>query len=86
MLSKLRRNLSREISKSLGLQNCNNISMEKVALTHRTRDNARKVNLKKFIPSHRQRRVTRRLSVDIIAHLCMSFLILGSLDPGFINI
>ena len=60
MLSKLSRNLRSEISESLGLQICNNISMEKMALTHRTRDEARNANLKIVSPSRMQRRVTGR--------------------------
>jgi hypothetical protein len=36
---------------------CNNKSMVKVALTHRTRDRERKANLKTTSPSHRKRRV-----------------------------
>jgi hypothetical protein len=57
MLSKLSRNLSSGISGSLGLQNPQQKSMVKATLTHRTRDRARKSNLKTTSPSHRKRRV-----------------------------
>jgi hypothetical protein len=40
-----------------GSTNPHNKSMVKVALTHRTRDRARRSNLKTTSPSHRKRRV-----------------------------
>jgi hypothetical protein len=57
MLSKLGINLSRRISESLDFQIHHNKSMEKEALTHRTRDIARRDNLKTTNPSCRKKRV-----------------------------
>jgi hypothetical protein len=42
----MERKFNRGISGSSGLKICHNISMVKVALTHRTRDRARRSNLK----------------------------------------
>jgi len=60
MFSKSNRNLSNEISGSLGLQKCNNRRMENVSLTRRTMDRERKSNLKIASPIYRQRRVIGR--------------------------
>jgi hypothetical protein len=60
MMSKCIINLNRGISWSYTLQIHNKKSMEKVALTHRTRDKARKANHKTISPSHRKIRVMGR--------------------------
>jgi hypothetical protein len=57
MFSKLRINLSSEISNISGLKVHNNINMVKISLAHRTRHGARKSNLKTSNPSCRKIRV-----------------------------
>jgi hypothetical protein len=57
MQSKLSRNSSIGVSKSLVLQIRHNRSMEKENITHITKGRARRFNLKKMIPRNQLRRV-----------------------------
>jgi hypothetical protein len=57
MLSKLSRYLKSEIRGSSSMQICNNISMEKVALSHIPRDRERKGKCKRSSPNYRKVRV-----------------------------
>jgi hypothetical protein len=55
---KLNKNSSNRVSWSSGLEIRHNKIMEKETLTHRTKDRARKANLKRDSPRHRHIRVT----------------------------
>jgi hypothetical protein len=62
MWSKLSRNSRNEVSRSSSLKICHNRSMEKETTTQRMKDILeRKDKLKRSIPRHMKRRVTRSL-------------------------